>query len=152
MSKEFTVEQMQALMRSVAEHNIGELSFECDGFKLKIKGKAPTEPMQVASAPIAVMAAAAAVQSESQPCAEVQTVEAAYITSPLVGTFYAASAPDKAPFVTVGQRVNKGDVVFIIESMKVMNEVLAECDGIVAEILVENGEPVEFGQNVLRIE
>lgn len=72
--------------------------------------------------------------------------------SPIVGTFYAASAPEKPPYATVGKEVHKGDVLFIIESMKLMNEVTSEFDGIVAEIYAEDGEPVEFGQPIMRIE
>ncbi len=73
------------------------------------------------------------------------------VKSPIVGTFYAASAPDKPPFVTVGQQVKKGDVIMIIESMKLMNEVQSEFDGTVAEILVKNGEAVEFDQPIMII-
>ena len=72
--------------------------------------------------------------------------------APLVGTYYAAPSPESEPFVTVGKRVKKGDVLMIIESMKLMNEVLCEQDGIVAEILVQNGDAVEFDQPILRIE
>ena len=72
--------------------------------------------------------------------------------SPIVGTFYASSAPEKPPYVTVGKEVHKGDVLFIIESMKLMNEVTSEFDGVVAEIYVEDGEAVEFGQPIMRIE
>ena len=74
------------------------------------------------------------------------------ITSPIVGTFYAAPSPDKPPYVTVGKQVHKGDVLFIIESMKLMNEVMSEYDGVVAEIMVEDGMTVEFGQPIMRIE
>ena len=74
------------------------------------------------------------------------------VKSPIVGTFYRSSSPDKDPFVQVGDSVRKGDTLFIIESMKLMNEVASDFDGKVAEILVENGQPVEFGQPVMRIE
>ena len=69
-----------------------------------------------------------------------------YVKSPLVGTFYRASSPTSPPFVELGQKVKKGDVLCIIEAMKVMNEIKSECDGIIKEILIENGKPVEFGQ------
>ena len=74
------------------------------------------------------------------------------MNSPIVGTFYAAPSPEKPPFVTVGKQVFKGDVLFIIESMKLMNEVTSEYDGVVAEIFVEDGDTVEFGQPIMRIE
>lgn len=68
------------------------------------------------------------------------------ITSPMIGTFYASSSPDAEPFTEVGTRVGDDSVVCIIEAMKVMNEIKAECSGEIVEVLVENGEPVEFGQ------
>jgi acetyl-CoA carboxylase biotin carboxyl carrier protein len=68
------------------------------------------------------------------------------VTSPMVGTFYAASSPDDEPFVTVGSTVSKGDILCIIEAMKLMNEIEAEYDGVVEKILVKNAEPLEYGQ------
>jgi acetyl-CoA carboxylase biotin carboxyl carrier protein len=74
------------------------------------------------------------------------------IVSPIVGTFYAAASPESAPFVEVGQRVGAGDVLCIVEAMKVMNEIEAEFSGTVREICLENGQPVEFGQVLFRVE
>lgn len=74
------------------------------------------------------------------------------VTSPIVGTFYAAPSPEKPPYVQVGRQVHKGDVLFIIESMKLMNEVTSEYDGVVAEIMIEDGDTVEFDQPIMRIE
>lgn len=68
------------------------------------------------------------------------------ITSPMIGTFYAASSPDADDFTSVGERINDDSVICIIEAMKVMNEIKAECSGEIVEVLVENGEPVEYGQ------
>lgn len=75
-----------------------------------------------------------------------------YIKAPLVGTFYRAPAPDAAPYVEVGDRVKPGQVVCIIEAMKIMNEIESDVEGIVREILVKNGEPVEYGQKLFKIE
>ncbi len=74
-----------------------------------------------------------------------------YVTSPMVGTYYASSGPDQPPFVKIGDRVQENTVVCIIEAMKVMNEVKAGASGVVAEILVDNAHPVEFGTKLLRI-
>ena len=74
------------------------------------------------------------------------------IESPLVGTFYAAPAEDAAPFVAVGDTVKKGQTLAIIEAMKLMNEIESEYDGTIAEVLVENGQPVEYGQPLFRIQ
>jgi acetyl-CoA carboxylase biotin carboxyl carrier protein len=73
------------------------------------------------------------------------------ILSPMVGTFYRASAPDESPFVEVGESIRRGQTVCIIEAMKLMNEIEAEVNGQVVEILVQNGEPVEYGQALLRV-
>jgi len=91
-----------------------------------------------AAAPVAADASAAA-PAEDEPASEA-------INSPMVGTFYRSSSPDADPFVRVGDRVEEGTVVCILEAMKVMNEIQAEKSGEIAEVLVENGEPVEFGQ------
>lgn len=74
-----------------------------------------------------------------------------FVTSPMVGTFYKASSPDEAPFIRVGDKVEKGTIVCIIEAMKVMNEIKANVTGTVAEILVETAQPVEFGSKLFRI-
>lgn len=94
---------------------------------------------------------ASAAISEKSDEAAVSKPEGNVVKAPIVGTFYSAPAPDKAPFVTVGQQVKKGDVIMIIESMKLMNEVQSEFDGTVKEILVENGTPVEFDQPIMII-
>ena len=96
-----------------------------------------------------------AMSSQSAPAAAAKPVEEAkgnFITSPIVGTFYSSPAPEKPAYVKVGDSINAGDVVCIIESMKLMNEINSEFSGKVAEILVNNGEPVEFGQKLMRIE
>lgn len=153
MAKEMTIEQIQALMDSMHKNEISELVYEVEEFRLKIKGQpalsmpAPAPVAAVQAAPVAVAVASA----EVAPVPEKQP-EGRVITSPIVGTFYAASSPDKDPFVKVGQAVSEGDIVFIVESMKVMNEVPADKSGVVAEVLVENGAPVEYGQPVLRLE
>ena len=104
----------------------------------------PPMPMQ---APVVPTAEASSAQESS----EEKTYDGNIVRSPIVGTYYAAPAPDKEPFVTVGKQVSKGDVIMIIESMKLMNEVQSELDGVVTEILVDNGEPVEYGQPIMVI-
>lgn len=158
MSKEFSMDQMQALMGCIAKNHISEFLYESEGFRLRIRGEAPEQaaPMP-AAAPAPVIAPAAVAQAPAaQAAVPVQEQEAVpasrCIEAPLVGTFYAAAGPDKDPFVKVGQHVSEGETVFIVESMKVMNEVPADKSGVVAEILVENGAPVEYGQPVIRLE
>lgn len=154
MSKELTIEQIQSLMKSVADNSISELLFETEGVKLKIKGKAAETQIvaaPAAPAPVAVTATATVQNEQVQITAPVQDA-AKLVTSPIVGTFYASSSPDKDAFVKPGQSISKGEILFIVESMKVMNEVPAEVNGTVAEILVENGQAVEYGQPILRLE
>ena len=113
---------------------------------------------KIAAVPAAVQPAAVAAPVVSQPAAEEEApaAEAAssgnVVKAPIVGTYYSAPGPDKPPCVEVGKKVSKGDVIMIIESMKLMNEVQSEYDGVVKEILVNNGTAVEYDQPVMIIE
>lgn len=147
MNEQLTTANIEALIKAVAANGIGELCYETESVKLCIRGAAAAPPQAVpASSPATAVAVATATASQQEK------LQGCVLTSPLVGTFYAASAPDNPPFVQPGQRVRKGETVCIVESMKVMNEIPAEQDGVVAEILVENGAPVEYGQPLIRME
>lgn len=87
----------------------------------------------------------------AKPAAAPEPCEGTVVKSPIVGTFYASSSPDKPAFAVPGKAVKKGDTLFIVESMKLMNEVASECDGTVAELYVKDGQPVEYGQKILRL-
>jgi len=89
--------------------------------------------------------------SRFEPVAAAEKEELIDIKSPMVGTFYAAESPDSDPYVTMGANINNDAVVCIVEAMKVMNEIKAECSGTIAEICVKNGQPVEFGQPLFRV-
>jgi len=105
------------------------------------------------SAPQVSISAPAPQQSVSPPAIEEEpTHELAKITSPMVGTFYRSPAPGKPAFVEIGQKVKAGDVVCIVEAMKMMNQVKSEVDGVVREIHIEDGQPVEFDQPLISIE
>lgn len=145
---EINVDIIKELIGSLNASSFDTLRLETKEFKLAIERSVPqagaTAPVvEVNTAAVAVPAA----KEESQPCCNGTVVK-----SPIVGTFYASSSPDKPPFVKVGQQVKSGDTLYIVESMKLMNEVVSECSGTVAEILVENGQTVEFGQPIMRIE
>ena len=150
------IEFIQQLAELVKEKDLGEITVADGEEVVTIKGKKcpPPPPMGV---PMGMPAGAPLAQvSVMQQSAEVSASGAAVpsgnvVKAPLVGTFYAASAPDKPPFVTVGKRVKKGDVLMIIESMKLMNEVQSDFDGVVEEILVNNGQAVEFDQPIMII-
>ena len=103
-------------------------------------------PQQMMAAPaMSAPAAPATAVAPTAPAAPAQEAGTP-IKSPMVGTYYAASAPGAAPYVTVGASVKKGQTLCIIEAMKLLNEIEAECDGVVKQILVDNAEPVEYGQ------
>ena len=107
----------------------------------------PAAPLPAGPAPVPVAEAPAPLKEEAEEAAKPGKV----VESPLVGTFYAAPAEDAEPFVTVGSAVKKGQTLAIVEAMKLMNEIESDYDGTVAEILVENGQPVEYGQPLFRI-
>lgn len=139
---EFTVADIKDLMNTFSKNRLGSLKIEQGNFKLELEGARMEQVLtSVAAAPAAPVQEAAV---DEAPAGNV-------VKSPIVGTFYATPAPNKAPYVSAGSSVKKGDVLFIIESMKLMNEVTSEFDGIVGEIMVENGQPVEYGQPVLTI-
>lgn len=148
----FSLSEIKELMEKLASTNLGELSLKADDFELKIKAKAPAPVSAPLSAGTAAVAASTVVTAElpAAPAAEEKTV-GNVVKSPIVGTFYAAPAPDKDPYVTVGSKVKKGDILFVIESMKLMNEIASDFDGEVAEILVDNAQGVEYNQPILVI-
>ena len=149
----FDVEYIEKLAKVLADTSLTEISLEDGEQAITLRKDLPV----VTAAPVAQVAAvpqapvatqASAAQTASQP--EVKKGKA--ITSPMVGTFYSAPAPDADAFVQVGQTIKKGDVVCIVEAMKLMNEIESEFDGKVLEICVRDGQPVEFGQVLMYIE
>ena len=143
-----TVSEIKELMDKMAADCLTEVSVKVEGFELSLKAE-QTQVVYEASA-----SAASAAIPASAPAAESACEEPSGNVgkSPLVGTFYASSAPDKPAFAPVGTAVHKGDTLFIIESMKLMNEIKSEFDGTVTKVMVENGEGVEYGQPILIIE
>ena len=146
------LEFIQKLADLVADKNLGEITVQNGDSTITVKAAAQTVveslPVAAAAAPLAAAPVAAAPAPEAKAAAPAGK----FVKAPIVGTFYAASAPDQPPFVKVGDQIKKGDVLFIIESMKLMNEVQSEIEGTIAEILVGNGEAVEYDQPILRVE
>lgn len=136
--------KLKTLIDLVSESEISELEItEAEGKVRIVKGGAQqvvytTQATAPAAAPVAPTAAAV----EAAPAAPTGH----QVKSPMVGTFYGASSPGAAPFVVVGDTVKKGQTVCIIEAMKLLNEIEADADGVIKQILAENGQPVEFGQ------
>ncbi len=141
-----TVSEIKELMDKMAADRLTEVSVKVEGFELSLKAEQAQVVYEQAATGAPVVAPQPVVEStKEEPSGNV-------VKSPLVGTFYAGSAPDKPAFAPVGTVVHKGDTLFIIESMKLMNEIKSEFDGTVTKVLVENGEGVEYGQPILIIE
>lgn len=148
------------LIESVSASKLTELQYEENDVKIKLSKKegkvtvaapamaaAMSQAVTPAMAPVVAPAVAPAENAASETVVE----EGNVITSPLVGTFYAAPAEDAEAFVKVGDTVKKGQTLAIVEAMKLMNEIESDFDGTVKEVLVENGAPVEYGQPLFRI-
>ena len=143
-----TNEEIFTLMDRFQRSDLQSLKLSQEGFSIELCRATPT-PAPVYAAPAPVFAAPTAPAAPAAASAPAQE-EAPAITAPLVGTFYAAPAPDQAPFVAVGDRVKKGQTVCLIEAMKMMSEVPAPCDCVIEEILKDSGELVSFGEPLIR--
>lgn len=146
------IKQVVDLMK---RSDISEFEFEEDGFKLRLSSKGSEAPQIIHAAPAQQTAApfptAAPTADSAAPAAPVEEKGISIIKSPMVGTFYRAASPESAPFTDVGGKVGNDSTVCIIEAMKVMNEIQAEMSGTITEVLVENGEAVEYGQPLFKI-
>ena len=147
--------KLKTLIDLVSESEVSELEItEAEGKVRIVKGGGNavmvSAPQMIASTPAPVAAPAPAAAPAAAPATPAQEAGTP-VKSPMVGTFYAASAPGAAPFVSVGTSVKKGQTLCIIEAMKLLNEIEAENDGVIKQILVENAEPVEYGQTLFII-
>ncbi|MBQ8513820.1 MAG: acetyl-CoA carboxylase biotin carboxyl carrier protein [Ruminococcus sp.] len=160
----YSIDEIKELAKAVSEYKLEKIKIETESGALTIVGHsappmppmppvcgpstvvmaAPTSAEVPAEAPAAPSAPAAAPAEKAAPAGHI-------VKAPIVGTFYAAASPEDAPFVKVGDTVKKGDVLMIIESMKLMNEVTSDFDGVVEEIFVANGDAVEYDQPLMRI-
>jgi acetyl-CoA carboxylase biotin carboxyl carrier protein len=136
------LEKLKEFIEFMNENNLCELEIEKEGERIRLK-KFSEENLPV------IRKVNFPVEEEKKERKEERLIE---IKSPMVGTFYRAPSPGAKPYVEVGDIVNPGDVVCIIEAMKLMNEIKAEVGGKIKEILVENGHPVEFGQTLFLVE
>ena len=167
-----TIDEIVTLIQAVSDNGLTSFVYEEGDQKLVLKKKKKKNVAQAPVAPVVIsqpatpmmgampmqMAAAPAAVSEAPEKAAEENKESTLdigsdkvVTSPLVGTFYAAPSQDLPPYVQVGDKVKKGQVLAIVEAMKLMNEIESDFDGEIAEIYVENGQPVEYGQKLFRI-
>lgn len=156
------IKEIQNLIKFVAKSGASEVKLEMEDIKITIKtGSGFTEATYVQADPVQQSASQMVVNSAPQPVVESAIPvakstdnSANYITvkSPIIGTFYRKSAPDKPNFVEVGSEINAGDVVCVIEAMKLFNEIESEISGKVVKILVDNASPVEFDQPLFLVD
>jgi acetyl-CoA carboxylase biotin carboxyl carrier protein len=146
------IKDIKVLVQLMVDNDLGELEIADGATKVHLKRQGAQGPMMAAAAPapVYVQGPAAAPAAKEAPAAK-PAEELLEIRSPMVGTFYTAPSPDSEAFVQVGAAVRDDSVVCIVEAMKVMNEIKAECSGVIREICVKNAQPVEFGQVLFRV-
>jgi acetyl-CoA carboxylase biotin carboxyl carrier protein len=152
------LEEIKDLIKLVSKSGLGKVEIEREGFRISIKGS-QTEPIMYQAAPVATAPVAAApVVTNVAPVTtennENSTENSRYITvkSPMIGTFYRTPGPDKDAFVNVGDTIQKGDKVCIIEAMKTFNEIEAEISGKIIKVLVDNASPVDYDQPLFLVD
>jgi acetyl-CoA carboxylase biotin carboxyl carrier protein len=156
-----TLDEIKQLIEFIKGQELTEFELEQDGFKIRIKSgqnhqvvtvpHLPAMPMMAAPAPAAVPAAPSAAAAAPDPAADEEGGELCIVKSPIVGTFYRAAEPGAKEFVSVGDTVRKGQVLCIIEAMKLMNEIDSEYDGEITSIYIENGQAVQYGERLFAI-
>jgi acetyl-CoA carboxylase biotin carboxyl carrier protein len=154
--------EIRQILEMMKEHALTEFELERDDFKLRLRkqdaaGAAPlaaAQPVFVA-APLAPLSAPPAAEARTEApsvlTAADEEMELAVVKSPIVGTFYRSSEPGAKPYADVGDVIRKGQVLCIIEAMKLMNEINAECDGEIVKVYVENGQAVQYGERLFAI-
>lgn len=147
------MDEIEALAALVDAHGLTDFEFENENIRVRLSKMTAAPVYQAAATPVAALSAPIAAPAVSTEAALVVDDDAGLhkITSPIVGTFYRSSGPDKDPYVTEGSKVSAETTVCIVEAMKLMNEIQAEVSGEVVKIYVENGQPVEYGQPLFGI-
>ena len=146
----FETDYIEKLAKIITDNELTEISLEDGEQAITIRKDLPE--VMMSAAPAAMPAPAAAPVQAAAAASEAPAPKGKAITSPMVGTFYASPSPDAEPFVEVGKTISEGDVVCIIEAMKLMNEIKSEHSGKVVQICVKNGDPIEFGQVLMYVE
>ena len=157
-----TLDEIKQLIEFIKSHDLSEFELEHDGVKIRVKSGAnhhqavamphmATQMPMMAAPAMAAPAAAPAATPAAAPPAEEEGGELAIVKSPIVGTFYRSAEPGAKPFVSVGDTVRKGQVLCIIEAMKLMNEIDSEYDGEITSIYIENGQAVQYGERLFAI-
>ena len=145
----FDTDYIEKIAKIIADNGLTEISLEDGEQAITIRKDLPEV---IAAAPAAPVAAPAPVVQAAAVEAPKAEAKGKAVTSPMVGTFYSAPSPDAEPFVEIGKTISEGDVVCIIEAMKLMNEIKSEHSGKITQICVKNGDPIEFGQVLMYVE
>jgi acetyl-CoA carboxylase biotin carboxyl carrier protein len=147
------LDDIKAIIDLMKQNDLAVFKLEREGFKLELEAQRPVAPVIAATAvpPAAIPTQTVPANVTGSSGTGEEKSKLKEIVSPMVGTFYRAPSPDSAPYVQPGQEINEEAVVCIIEAMKVMNEIKAEVRGVIVEVLVENGTPVQFGQPLFRV-
>jgi acetyl-CoA carboxylase biotin carboxyl carrier protein len=151
------LKQLKELMRSLKQFDISELELEKNGERIKLARAPEGGGMGLVAAPSALGASAPpssvlpAASASAAAASAADDASIAYVTSPFVGTFYAAATPGSDPFVKVGSEIKPGQTLCIVEAMKLMNEIESEVSGTILELLRENGKPVEYGDRLFKV-
>ena len=151
------IKEMKEMLQLMAEHNLTEIEIEKDGLKIKFKkgsgGRIIQEEMGHPSMVVPISASSEKMSATMEGPKPVQeSPNLVVVRSPMVGTFYSAPGPDQPAYVADGKKVKEGDVLCIVEAMKLMNEIKSEVSGTMVEIFVKNGQPVEFDQPLFKIQ
>ena len=144
----FDIEYIEKLSKVLKDNELTEISLENGEYAITLRKDVVLSQLHATPA----LQAPASSPIMTQEISQNKEVKGTPIVSPMVGTFYTSPSPEAEPFVTVGQMINKGDKVCIIEAMKLMNEIESEVSGKITEICVSNGQPVEFGQVLMYVE
>ena len=147
--KFMNIKEIKDMISLMNENGLSELEMEKNGLRIKLKKHVSGYVETVTEH---LPQGAPRVRKGAPPALEEKFTKTVEIKAPMVGTFYASPAPDSPPFIDIGKTIRVGDVVCIIEAMKLMNEIKSEVKGKVVEVLVENGSPVEFGQALFLVE
>jgi acetyl-CoA carboxylase biotin carboxyl carrier protein len=147
------IKEIKTIIDLMKKNDLSVFEIEKEGFRLKLQRGLSGQAAAIAPLAMAVPPKAGTMVPEAAPALPraIESVQLKEIVSPMVGTFYRAASPDGPPFVDVGKTVTEETVVCIIEAMKVMNEIKAETSGVIAEVVAENGKPVQFGQVLFKV-
>lgn len=149
--KKYTLEEVERLLGMFTENGLTKFSMSDRDFQISFEKETKyIETQSIATAPIPMVTAENSINDDDSE-ASADSKEMYVLEAPIIGCFYEAASPDSVPFVAVGSRVRSGDVVCIIESMKLMNEVTCDVSGTVDKIYVENGQVLEYGQPIMQI-